>query len=174
MQAAGYNWLQSTAAKTEVGDRAIRLNEAVALAAMFEVDLGELVRPELHPLIARIQKEAGLLAMVEGDAAETRRVLQETQRIVADTQERIAALRNLLDYLDNPSAERWAPVIAPVIRLFDLSEQLGIAHDLGIDQEAWRRAIADGAADTVGTDASDTDVAMLVAGRLPTPPESGD
>lgn len=45
MRLAGFSWQQTTVAKTEAGQRPIRVNEAVTLAKMFDVTLSYLLAP---------------------------------------------------------------------------------------------------------------------------------
>lgn len=54
MHSRGFNWLQSTAAKVEAADRPVRVDEAVALAELLEVDIGHLVLPSQHPSVERL------------------------------------------------------------------------------------------------------------------------
>lgn len=46
MREAGFPWRQTTAAKTEAGDRPVRVNEASALAQVFDVPLVDLLAEE--------------------------------------------------------------------------------------------------------------------------------
>lgn len=45
MTTAGYSWQQTTVARTEAADRPIRVNEAVALARIFDVTISYLLTP---------------------------------------------------------------------------------------------------------------------------------
>jgi transcriptional regulator with XRE-family HTH domain len=65
MQALGYNWLQTTAAKTEAAERPLRLNEATDLAGVLGVEVGYLLTPPLTGLTAVSQDLRELLRLEE-------------------------------------------------------------------------------------------------------------
>jgi transcriptional regulator with XRE-family HTH domain len=102
MTAAGYPWKQMTVARTEAADRPIRVNEAVALAHIFDVTISYLLAP---------RHEAG--DELELQIMEARRVFDDAQRAAAmawnDTvrtrQERDAAQARLKELMDQVAGD---------------------------------------------------------------------
>ncbi len=52
MQALGYNWIQTTVAKTEAAERPLRINEATDLAGVLGVEVSYLLSPPLTGMLA--------------------------------------------------------------------------------------------------------------------------
>jgi transcriptional regulator with XRE-family HTH domain len=67
MRDAGFTWRQTTVAKTEKADRPVRVNEAAALARLFETTIEQLTTPG-QPLIDRLEKARQELIVLEADA----------------------------------------------------------------------------------------------------------
>jgi transcriptional regulator with XRE-family HTH domain len=65
MKALGYNWLQTTVAKTEAAERPLRLNEATDLAGVLGVETSYLLTPPLTGLAAASQDLRELLQLEE-------------------------------------------------------------------------------------------------------------
>lgn len=157
MTGAGFAWRQSTAAKTEAADRPLRVNEAAALAEVLGIPVEDLVKPDIHPLVLRAQKEASNLARAEQELA---RVSQEQQRLtwLADfARAQLAALQALLRYVEQPGRENLEAALPLVIPRFVeneewkvLLEEAGLSRKL-IDQ-AYDRFMADN--DLSGSDGS--------------------
>lgn len=105
MKDLGFNWLQSTAAKTEKAHRPIRVDEATALASLLDVELNDLVRPTVHPLITRIQELANVRHSLESKVEAQRSELRQKEDAIAQTlemQEYVTAkLRALAPFLEN-------------------------------------------------------------------------
>ncbi|GAA0215620.1 hypothetical protein GCM10009527_009350 [Actinomadura nitritigenes] len=80
MNSAGFSWRQTTAAKTEAGQRPVRVNEVVALAQLFKVSVGDLIEGaggewEAHARVLRARSEVertGRLAFLASREAEDR------------------------------------------------------------------------------------------------------
>ncbi|MGC5007440.1 helix-turn-helix transcriptional regulator [Streptomyces sp. DT203] len=84
MQRAGFKWQQTTAAKTEAGNRPVRLNEAYALAAHFGVTVDDILSEEF----------------ITGDLEDSLTTWRLSRSILAATQMRFEALqahRNAVD-----------------------------------------------------------------------------
>lgn len=170
MNSLGFSWRQSTVAKTEAAERPIRVNEAYALAGMFGVNLDDLVRPDLHPLTARLQKEASQLAQAEqalADAerrvAESERRREQEQRLVEVAQKRVRALQAALLYAEWPGLDDNAELIELVsmlLEVFEDNDWKDVLVDAGYDRDAVE------AAWSAANESGSTDLARLVAARL--------
>jgi transcriptional regulator with XRE-family HTH domain len=79
MQALGYNWLQTTVAKTEAAERPLRLNEATALAGVLGIETEYLLSPPLTGLLDVSQdlREMWRLQEIVGQLDAELSVLQE-------------------------------------------------------------------------------------------------
>jgi transcriptional regulator with XRE-family HTH domain len=141
MAEAGFSWRQTTVAKTEAADRPIRVNEAVALADLFGVDLDSLVRPDLHPLVQRVQRERSILALAERELSEADRRLSEAQRLTEVGRGRVEALTELAGYVDAPSPERLPQVLGLLLRFFPDKEWQDVLVDAGWDRVAVEQAV---------------------------------
>lgn len=83
MQALGYNWLQTTVAKTEAAERPLRLNEATDLAGVLGVEVGYLLTSPLTGVAAASEDFREMLRAEEiagGLDAEVKVLHQELQR----------------------------------------------------------------------------------------------
>jgi transcriptional regulator with XRE-family HTH domain len=65
MQGLGYNWLQTTVAKTEAAERPLRINEVTDLAGVLGVEISYLLTPPLTGLMAASQDLRELLRLQE-------------------------------------------------------------------------------------------------------------
>ncbi len=106
MSALGHGWHQTTVAKTESGARPLRLNEADALAGLFEANLTDLLRPPivgggpsvavLREQLEEAQQEAELL---QAEADEAARAAQEAAARAGVARRRVLGLRDQLGAL---------------------------------------------------------------------------
>ena len=197
MRALGFSWRQSTAAKTEVADRPVRLNEAVALASLFEVALDELVKPDLHPLVARLHKDLGYLANLERaveTAAESVQSAQESYErsvgLLTMERRRTEVLENLISYTinhdDGPVADdELHPVLAAFVRtnFSPTNEQWkDILEEAGFDRsvlDASAEARLGGAEHAVSEDETPAEsgprlIASAIIAQLPAPEPKGE
>jgi transcriptional regulator with XRE-family HTH domain len=149
MQAEGFAWLQSTLTKTESGARPIRLTEAVGLARIFEVDMGDLVRQEAHPFVTRMQRVAA-----ETKAAQ--KAVQAAQENVGKSQSRLNyckemaelaelrfhAIQRMGDYIDNLDRDGFDAAVDALRRHAVIEDEwLDILLEIGVaagDVEARR------------------------------------
>jgi len=81
MTASGYDWHQTTVGRTESAARPLRVNEAVVLAAIFEVPITQLLVPA-----------AMKLSDVEGEIKETEEALAEVKKMVGEFQLKVEQL----------------------------------------------------------------------------------
>jgi len=158
----GFSWRQSTAAKTEAAERPVRLNEAVALAAIFDADLGDLVRPELHPLLVRLQLEASRLAQAEQVLADTEQRRDAERRRVELGRKRVQVLRRASILTAMPAVQA-AQIVELLLEVFSPEEWGEVLLEAGAepdDVEAARAAV-----DASG-DVDDHVRALLIALKL--------
>jgi len=92
MNALGFRWWQSTVAKTEASARPIRVNEAAALATIFDTTILALTAPDASPLDLRIET--------------TRRALYETKKQIANHEYMRGTLQKQLEALEGRNSTR--------------------------------------------------------------------
>jgi transcriptional regulator with XRE-family HTH domain len=144
MASKGFSWRQTTVAKTEAADRPVRVNEAVALADLYGVDLDSLVRPDLHPLAQRLQKARSILEQVEHELGEAERRVREMQGVVDLARGRYDALIALSEYAGVQIPEHLLPhVLSVLIRVFPDDEWQQVLVDAGFDPDAVKAAAID-------------------------------
>lgn len=91
MRVAGFSWQQTTVAKTEGGQRPIRVNEAVALARMFDVTVSYLLTPrreDEHQI--RIAEARRSLERAQYGVAEARVQLTRSMHVRLEAEEALA------------------------------------------------------------------------------------
>jgi transcriptional regulator with XRE-family HTH domain len=110
MSAAGHgNWHQTTVGKTEAAARPLRLNEAVALAGLFEVPVTQLIAPitlkaeDVQAELETIEDRWAELQQRHADAqSEQERAVAaaaQAQAAAADAANQLGRFRARLDYL---------------------------------------------------------------------------
>jgi transcriptional regulator with XRE-family HTH domain len=78
MRDYGYTWHQTVISKIETGQRALRLNEAVDLAAMYNVNLADLFAPPTgREAVEGLRQEAGALQKALGEAMAREKAAQQ-------------------------------------------------------------------------------------------------
>lgn len=104
MSAAGFTvWRQTTVAKTEVAERPLRVNEAVALAALFGMTIEQLAAADQHPLIVRLQNAVAVREEAAGRAQSSQWTAVNDRKLSEFTTYRLNALRLLVAFLERPT-----------------------------------------------------------------------
>lgn len=144
MRSAGFTWRQSTVAKTEAADRPIRVNEAAALAEIFGSDLGELLKPDQHPLLVRLRQGMSVLGDVERRAYDAEQAHAEAVDLMRFTQRRVAALEALAGYVtDRPNADPREGIAKVVESYHTKDEWKVLLLEAGFDRDAVEQAHAE-------------------------------
>jgi membrane protein involved in colicin uptake len=110
MSEYGYDWHQTTVGRVETATRPLRLNEAVALAALFEIPVTQLIAPAERVDEANLDAEIGetrerwaeAVAASEGaraDAARAAEALKAAENTAAEADAQSHRLTGHLDYL---------------------------------------------------------------------------
>ncbi len=110
MSAAGHgNWHQTTVGKTELATRPLRLNEAVALAGLFEIPVTQLIAPitlkaediqaELDTLEERWAELQAAHRTAQAQHAEAVQAAYQAQRAADASANELGRFRARLDYL---------------------------------------------------------------------------
>jgi transcriptional regulator with XRE-family HTH domain len=108
MKDLGFTWYQSTAAKTENSARPIRVNEAAALADLFEVRIDDLVREDSNPLAGRMRALVLRRSEMLTEAKNLQQAITDLQRVVPELEalnlqiKSMNALIDALNYNDKP------------------------------------------------------------------------
>lgn len=135
MRSIGFNWMQSTVAKTEAAERPIRVGEAASLATVFEVDIADLFRSGIHPLVQRMQLLASELHVANQDYRAQKYVLEEAERVVDSVKDRLGALQVLSRYLSGGETS-FRDAIHKVATAFHENEEWKtILVECGFDRE---------------------------------------
>ena len=98
MAREGFPWRQTTATKTETAARPLRIDEAVALARVFDVQIGYLLKTRQATEDATIQR-LQRLDQVIGTAQREIQQLEESQRHAAERLQRARTERELVKSL---------------------------------------------------------------------------
>jgi transcriptional regulator with XRE-family HTH domain len=169
MNRAGFSWRQSTVAKTEAAARPVRVDEAAALAGILGVTVDDLVRPELHPLTARIQLARGALAEADRELLQRERERQTAEWRRDEARERLEALQELARAaFDEPSRDGWVVAMMRLMEVFDRPEHQAILQDVGISAEALNAAVVE-ATNSEPSGTEERVITVQVAERLPMP-----
>jgi transcriptional regulator with XRE-family HTH domain len=133
MRDRGFNWLQSTAAKTETGARPVRVDEGAAIADLLGTSLDDLVQRDDHPLRTRMRKEAQVYLAFERNLREKQREVWEAEEMLAFIKQRGDALAALEKYRQGHAASFRDAVRDIVINFHDDNQWVDILTEVGIE-----------------------------------------
>lgn len=156
MNAAGFSWRQTTAAKVEAGERPVPVEEVAALAAIFNVRVENLFSEKRNPLTERLQalvvRRGSLLREVEAGKRRVEEIESELERVTIE----LGGLERLVGAVDRDHEAEITPTeavsqAASLIRRLRLGERFaereadpeldaalgakyaGMLQDIGVD-----------------------------------------
>lgn len=146
MNAAGFSWRQTTAAKVEAGERPVPVEEVVALATLFGVSIDSLVRPTSSNTLAdRIDREWRTSLAADRESRSKLSEHQHAEHMKEISDERLTALRNLEAHLDGAAEVGFTEVVRGLAQCFSSDDEwidilVEVGHSRAILDESLHEA----------------------------------
>jgi len=152
MVAGGFSWRQTTVAKTEKADRPVRVNEATALAQLFETDLDQLVTPNQPPLLKWLDEARQDLRAMEAAVARAQDEVKLRSGARDFTELRVQALEAVIAFWRDPTELTFMSATTAALYTSRGSDWVDLLAEAGVPRAVLEAADGEGLDDRLVTD----------------------